>query len=942
MARNHLFSNVNIEAEVFAGRGTELAALAAELDRVRDGHPGIVLIEGPAGIGKTALTRRALAQAKEFTVLWASGDEMEITLPYGMIAQLTDGLSPGTSSGGLGLGGFGPEGGPRGFGPGGGPGGFGPGGGQADGFVPGGEPIAVGAALVALLGELAEAAPLAIVLDDVQWADGESLQALTYALRRMRAGRVLTVAITRRLSATRVPAGMARLLSRGPSLRLALAGLTLPELRLMTGLGPTAAARLHHHAGGNPLYVAETLRQAPRLDDPAADLPAPPAYARGVRAKLATCGPPAHALARAAAVLGESCSVRHAVTLADSVRHAETGADPTARETTPESAEALAVLKEVVATGVLRYARNTGELRVEFPHPLVRAAVYQDIGPAERTAAHRIAADLVGDEADRLRHRLRAASRPDPEVAAEIAAFARRQAAAGHWESAAAHFADAGELAAGTRERSPLTAATVDALLRAGRLARAAEVATRGPLDAVTRPYVLGAIAHANGDTGRAFTLMKDAWTRCDPRRDGELAARIAGQLALLSLVQGDHGVLDQKVWLLEVDPDSWQRLLLPFLEGRAEDALKVAAALPDPALASAGQLGSLVVRGALRIWCDELEAGRGDLAGVVADAHGQDTRLAAMVLLALAEFRLGAWDTALALGKEVIAAESEREQYWLTPYARAVLVLPLAARGEFARARSQLELARRRELSVLAEMCLAYAEGWLCAVRGDFEDVVRVLEPLRRKAGREMLPWRDLLADAYSALGRFAAAEAVLGRFSEAEAGGTGDFLAAVRGARARATLDAARGRPAGAVGFFERALAGLGPAPVPLEQARVEMAYGVFLRRLGRRAAAAAHLTTAGGLLRRLAARPLLDRCEQELAACGPGQGHPDGLTSQERRVTRLALTGLSNKQIARRLDLSVKTIEYHLGHVYAKLGVSSRAALVAKLAGPGGMTA
>jgi DNA-binding NarL/FixJ family response regulator len=157
----------------------------------------------------------------------------------------------------------------------------------------------------------------------------------------------------------------------------------------------------------------------------------------------------------------------------------------------------------------------------------------------------------------------------------------------------------------------------------------------------------------------------------------------------------------------------------------------------------------------------------------------------------------------------------------------------------------------------------------------------------------------------------------------------------------RARGNLCFARRDGAAAEAAFRTGLDHAAQVSVPFDRARLELAYGEFLRRAGKRAAAAQHLQAAQAALRRLGARLYLDRCGSELAACGrtpssTPQPRASGLTPQEHTVARLASQGLTNGQIARRLVLSVKTIEYHLSHAYAKLNVTSRVALAAALGG------
>jgi DNA-binding CsgD family transcriptional regulator len=134
-----------------------------------------------------------------------------------------------------------------------------------------------------------------------------------------------------------------------------------------------------------------------------------------------------------------------------------------------------------------------------------------------------------------------------------------------------------------------------------------------------------------------------------------------------------------------------------------------------------------------------------------------------------------------------------------------------------------------------------------------------------------------------------------------------------------------------------FRHAREHIEPLGMPYEDALIRLAHGQFLRRNGRRRAAADQLTVAQELLSELGARPALERCERELEACGlkpvrrQGSPRPD-LTPQEQSIARLVATGRTNREVAAELLLSAKTVEMHLTRIYAKLGISSRARLVA----------
>ncbi|MEO3808264.1 AAA family ATPase [Sphaerisporangium sp. B11E5] len=891
---------MNITTQVFVGRGPELAALTGEMDLVRAGRPRLVLVEGRPGIGKTALVRKALEGAADFLALRAGGEEMEKELPYGIVSQLVDTPLP-TGAG----------------------------------------PLAVGAALLGALGEAQERGPVAVLVDDAQWADASSTQTLTFALRRLRADRILAVVIVP--EAADLPEGLRRLCSREASLQLRPAGLTARELGVLAGLlghghlDAAALARLRLQTGGNPLYATATLRQTPAdvLADPVADLPPPGGYAREVLAALAAATPDAGRLVRAASVLGESCPLRHAARLAG----------------LPDPLDAV---EDAVTRHLLTCRYAGGEARVAFPHPLVRASVYQSLGPRDRARAHGLAATLTADPARRLQHRLRAATGPAAELGADLARFARDQAADGAWEDAAEYFGHAADFAAGERDRSRLAAEAVHALLQAGRTVRAAAVAPRAYGDPATRAFAMGALAHATGDTEGALRLLEEAWRHRDPERDGTLAGRTAQHLALLHLIedQGEESLRwsERALRLAGHQPGAdllrYHHLVGLFLAGRTERAREMTGDLPDPAVAGIGELDTLTGRGALRLWSDDLAGARRDLAGTVAAPRRLSVphRLLATALLSMTEQRLGRWDEALALGATVLSVEEDCEQVWLTPYVHATQALPYAARGDLGRARAEVEPARRHPLTAAGAGYVAHAEGWIATVAGDPEAVVAALAPLAETGAASglmdsgVIPWHGLLADALTTLGRYDEADAVLIAYEKVGRGR--DLPSALAGAaRARGGWFAAQGRTGDAAASFEQAMEHAGRTAMPFERALIELSYGEFLRRTHGRNEAAAHLTSARGTLERLGATPFLERCDRELAACGrpspaPAPGPGAALTPQERTVTQYVLAGMANKQIARTMVLSVKTIEYHLGHIYAKLGVSSRTALAARL--------
>ena len=304
----------------------------------------------------------------------------------------------------------------------------------------------------------------------------------------------------------------------------------------------------------------------------------------------------------------------------------------------------------------------------------------------------------------------------------------------------------------------------------------------------------------------------------------------------------------------------------------------------------------------------------------------------------------MGAWDEAAAAAERAVSLLEESGHEWLRPLARCVAVLVPAARGEWVAAQEHAVAAVARsgdyELMVVAG---GLAGALVPAARGDHEGVLRALEPvvgLVERAGVDepgFWPWQDLYADALVSAGRLGEAEGFLVPHEElAAARGRGSMVA--RLARVRGRLEAARGRLAAAEAAFGRAAGALEGVSSPFQWALVELAHGQVLRRVGQRRAAAERLSAARERFAGLRARPYLERCEQELAACGlapakRSEFDPSRLTAQELAVARLVAVGMSNRQVASELFISIKTVQFHLTHIYAKLGVSSRAELAAQ---------
>ncbi len=899
--------------EIFVGREVELAFLHRRLAQTVEGMPQVVLVEGAAGVGKTALLSAFLAGIGRHRVLRASGDELETGLAYAMVEQLMaeTGWPPPERLAAAGT-----------------------------RLVADIAPVHIGAALVEMLGWLQADGSIVMVIDDTHWGDVPSLQALGFAMRRLRSSRVLALLSARDDQTDQLPASLRRVVTSPPAARLRLGGLDVAELRtLSTVLGATAlsqqaAERLHEHTGGNPLHARTLLEEIPvgLLHHSAGPLPAPRSFGQPVLARLAACPPGAENLIVAAAVLGTNCPLALACRLA-------------------EVTDGLEALEQAATAQLLQDHPTAIERLVAFPHPLVRAAVYHNIGPARRAGLHARAAGLVGSEPAALRHRLAAARGPDSGLAAEATALAGRQAAAGSWTAAGDTMLAAATLAATPTERQRSVLRAIDYLLLAG-----------GPAEATTLADELAAFA----DNG---LLLTRACQNDAPARKPRPAAAIDGQLTLRGLLhaRGDAAaaLARQALTIAPLDrpaatrPCTFLRIGRPISsdppEGFTSITLPRLTAPPQPACLDAGLPGSSaldrrICRGIARVWTEDLVGARNDLTCTLTACQRHRTPLRwgliGLGFLIETEYRLGAWDDAIAHAELAVWAARNADQNWLAPFIHAVATFPLAARGdrEAAAAHAAEAAARLHPAGTdNSTIWVATARALLALAEGDDQHTAAVLKPLSRPASAHVhepgwQPWQALYAEALVVLGRRGQAEAVLTPF-EALAAARGRPSVMASAARARGTLEAAHGHADRADAAFRDGLKHASDLPLPFERALLETAYGRYLRCAGRRGESAAHLQAARTRFAQLDARPFLERCDRELTACDltlpKRTADPrTSLTPQELAVARLVATGRTNRQTAAALVVSVKTIEYHLGNAYAKLGVSSRTQLALAL--------
>jgi DNA-binding NarL/FixJ family response regulator len=905
--------------EVFVGRHRELGLLAVLLERARGGLPGVVFLEGDPGVGKSALVSRLVRTAGQVHVLRAAGEEFEQALAFGVVDQLRSDLAVESSD---------PP--------------------PADSGRGTADVLTAGAELAGLLEAVQRSRPVVLVLDDAHWADDASLQVLAFALRRLRGHRVLALVVTRGRVAERLPGSLHRIMVGEIGHRLTLDGLSADELAELAGqvrTGPLsrwAVTRLHEHTRGNPLHARALFEELPPESqwEAARPLPAPRSFAVLVLGRLARCAPETERLVVAAAVLGGAGPLDIVARLA-------------------EVEEPLPALDAAVAAHLLtERPGRTGWPRVEFTHPLIQAAVYQDLGHARRSALHERAAALVPEEHMSLRHRVAAATLPDATLAREVAAKARGLAATSV-SFAADALAAAARLSPVNQDRERYLLDAVELMLLAGRTAEARSLApmlrefAQGPRQLL----VLGQLALFTESTTAADALLARAWQRCDPAAEPDLAARIAAHTAGVARLAGQAGAAvmwARRAIAADIDTAATLHaadvLLLGLGAGGSfREAFEHAGPHSSGAALPPGP-DYPVGLGMARLWSGDTVLARRELAAALAQ-HSQPGSGGATLLLttlsglAEADYRLGRWDDALRHCAQAIAAAEDPGQGPLLGPPHAVCVLPHAGRGDWELAEAHLQVAAAVADAAPDPITVGWAataRAVLAAARQDPVGVVAAVQPILDLLPCDsldtvgVLPWHEPYLDALIQLDRLAQARNVLATCrAQAQQRDGSALRTAVQ--RLEGRLLAAQGAPEQAETAYATGMEHAQDCQQPFEQAQLELAFGGLLRRQGRRARAGALLRSAQERFADLGARPYLQRCDHELRACGLGQrAQPGqrGLTGQERAVAQLIAAGRSNREAAQDLVVSVKTIEFHLGNVFSKLGVRSRSQLTLEL--------
>lgn len=916
--------NIAGSRAAFVGRQDGLDLALATLDAVRKSQPRILLIEGEPGIGKTAFVRQFLARAGDVVVLEASGEESETGLEYGVVAQLVSQMPPDPSwaSPGERL--------SRGS--------------PANNFALGGE-------LLAMLGSVQDQAPAVLVLDDAHWMDSASVGTLLFALRRLHGERVLALIVSRPGVLDRSDVAWSRLVSDPDrAVRLRLDGLDSGEIaELADALGHPSlslagAERLRIHTNGNPLYIKGLLTElAPEaLASDREQLPAPHFFAATVLARLTGVTADTQELVMAASVAG-----RCPTGLVGAVAGLS---DPSA------------ALDEALAADLLTVVPSALPEEIAFPHPLVRAAVYDDLSPARRRRLHLAFAKCTSGPGS-LGHRVAASQGTDDALAAELQRTAETDVASGNLPAATQHLLWASRVASTEHQRETALLRAVECLVWAGDgpAAHARRDEVLACRDSPRRAFVIAALTALAGWLPEAETQLRAVIGPSDFADESSLLGSITAMLAVVCAYQGKaeeavdwaRRALDAPDRRQPIEASATQALAMALMRaGHAQESVSVLAGVSasriDP---GPFEVELLTARGNLKTWWGNLPEAAEDLSATIRwSRSGTPHRNLpnAYAALAESEYWLGRWEEGLTHAEVAVSLAEDADRLFDLPFVHAVASLHHAGRGNLTIAAEHIAAAGRVAELVQIPINRYYActaVATLARARGDWDGVLESLSPLEQSA--ELVgpghgqPIRWLMeAEALLHSGRAREAGRVLCELDEALNESPHD-LARVDLCRLQGMLAGSLDHPAKARAAFSRGQELTSSARSSLTKAELELAYGQFLRKTGSRRRAGELLQTSRETFARLGARPHLERCDAELAACGirthpHGGGDDYGLTAREQVVAALVASGKSNREVAAELYLSTKAVEYHLGNIFTKVGIRSRHQLGPRLSG------
>ncbi len=897
------------------GRGQQCGALDRLLADVRAGRSRVLAVRGEPGIGKTALLGYAADAAPDFRVARAEGVESEMELPYAALQQLCgrmlDRLDrlPGPQRDALGV---------------------------AFGLRSGGAPdrFLVGLAVLGLLSEVAADRPLLCLVDDAQWLDQASAQALAFVARRLDAESVALLFGTRNAAADGGLAGLPALTVErlaDDDARALLASVIpgrlderVRDLIIAESSGnPLALLELPHGvsaaelAGGFGLPGAEPL--SGRIED-------------SFRRRIAPFPPMTRRLLLLAA--------------------AEPTGDPALLW---RAAGGLGISAEDAATPAESDQLLTVADRVTFCHPLARSAVYRSASPQEKREVHRVLAEATDPQLDpdrRAWHRAQAAPGPDEDVAAELERSADRAQARGGFAAAAAFLERATALTLEPAREAERALAAARAMAQAGAFDAALRLlvtAEAGPLDEFQRAradLLSGQIAFASSRGSDVPPLLLKAAKSLEPL-DARLAREtylqaLSGAVYAGRLVTG--GGLRKAAEAARAapavpQPPSAPNLLLDGLALLITEGYAAAAPTLKRALSAFSSEDISTEEGLRWLWlaCPAAQILWDDQSWDLLSTHhvqlARNAGALGVLPIALAQrtglhLYQGDFAAAAALIDEATAI-TEATGSQLPPYA----ALGLAAfRGQERQASELIETSTKDTVRRGEGRGLNFVQ-WGIAVLGNglgrYQDALAAAQQTGEDPLEQVFStWAvaELIEAATRSGAPERAAEALQWLSAAALASGT-DWALGVE-ARSRALVSDGEN----AETLYREALERLGRTRLRVELGRAHLLYGEWLRRENRRTDAREQLRTAHQMFTGMGAGGFAERAARELRATGERVRKrttetPAYLTARETQIGQLAAEGLSNSEIAAQLFMSPRTVEYHLHKVFTKLDISSR---------------
>jgi DNA-binding CsgD family transcriptional regulator len=928
------------------GRNHELARIDELLDRAHAGSGGVAVLEGPAGIGKTALLAEATRRADRLglSVLRGSGARLELAYAFGVVRQLFAGsLGSRSRSSDLFEGAARLAEGPLGLAAAGTP---------AD---TSGDPSAAMHGLFWLTANLAERAPVLIAVDDAHWADAMSLRFALYLGRRVEDLAVALLVATRPISEQAENELLLEIGALPGATRLRPSPLTeaevgrLIEQNRLHDPDEHFVSACYRASGGNPFLLEELLAGlvAGGASGSAADARrvegfAPEGIVRWTLARLGALGADAQRLAGAFAVLG-SVPLGDAAVLADL-----------------EPLAAAPAADELVGAHILLPGRD-----YEFVHPVLQAAVYDGLGPARRAEAHARAARLIRDSGGPVRrvaaHLLASDPGHDDWVVDVLRAAAGEAGASGAPASAVGYLARALAETQRPELRAEMLLESGQAQLEAGlpgateRLQQALELAD-DPGQQARILLALGRALFSTGEYVRARETLRRGLAKL-PTGD-DLSLELSGwSIALARDRPGLPAVTQQRLRvLLEGEAPGrtrQERLTLVHIAYEAvrsgERGSVEVAGLARRALADGGLLkdGASDVMGPYGgacyalLYAGEIDAAIAKLGPAIELSQARGSRVAfgrLSRLRGIGHYLRGDLLAALADLESAHMTHSDGYEHGL-PETLAYLALCSLERDDAAGAAAWLDLPGASDRWRAQPSFVSYlvAAARVHVSRGQLDDGLHMLLACEDVVAETScpnpavnLPWRSDAALLAARLGegdrarRLVAEEVRLARaFGAPHALGV-----ALRAGGILGTESEGPDQLAEAVTLLER-------AGTLLELARALTERGAWLRRGGRRRDAREPLRRGLDLATRCGAVAISRRAREELIAAGakPRRERVSGveaLTASELRVAGLAAQGLTNRQIAQALFITMRTVSAHLGHAYAKLDITDRTQL------------